>query len=201
MEFTETKRRKKYGGFDEMPMNQRKRIYLAGPEVFLPNASEVLGSRKRVLEKYDFVVYSPFDGNIPENLERNEVLARRIFEENCRLIRESDWVIANCNFFRGTCVDDGTSFEIGYAFQLGKRIYGHRESSLPLPMETAKRIPTTMHESGFRIDGEGFLLNEDFGNRINLMLEYSIEASGGNLIRGSFEDLASYLSIQEAGLS
>ena len=39
------------------------------------------------------------------------------------------------------------------------------------------------------MDEDGFLVNEDFGNSINLMLEYSIEKSGGALIEGD-ESLA-----------
>lgn len=179
-------------------MKKTKKIYLAGPEVFLPNAFSILESNKRLLEEKGFSAYSPFDGNVSPEEKRDLRLAKCIFEENCRLIRESDLVLANCNFFRGACVDDGTSFEIGYAFRSGKRIYGYGDSELALHLETERKIPTKAHESGYRIDEEGYLLNEDFGNRINLMLEFSILESGGRLVRGSFSDLVDRLAEWES---
>ncbi len=174
-------------------MLRNKRIYLAGPEVFLPNALEVFAFRKSILEKLGFTAYSPFDGEVTLEGKRDQTLAKRIFEENCKLIRGVDLVLANCNFFRGASIDDGTAFEIGYAFQQKKRIYGYRESSLPLHLDSENRIKTSLHSSGYRIDSEGYLLNENFGNRINLMLEYSIQESGGILVIGSFETLCSRL--------
>ena len=49
------------------------------------------------------------------------------------------------------------------------------------------KISTNQHDSGYAIDQEGYLLNEDFGNSINLMLEFSILDSGGSLVLGNLE--------------
>lgn len=163
-------------------------IYLAGPEVFLPNAQEVLQSHKTLCESFSFSAYTPFDGEVPTDSNRDLSLAKHIFESNCKLIQKSDLVIANCNFFRGACVDDGTSFEIGYAFALGKEIWGYRSDSISLHIKTADVISVKSHVSGYMIDAEGYLLNEDFGNSINLMLEFSIQKSGGKLTEGTLKD-------------
>ncbi|WP_411823553.1 nucleoside 2-deoxyribosyltransferase [Leptospira sp. 'Mane'] len=169
-------------------------LYLAGPEVFLPNGFEVLQNNKKLCEAKGHVAYTPLDGEMPSGLQRDLSMAKWIFESNCELIRKSDIIIANCNFFRGACVDDGTAFEIGYGFSLGKRIWGYRDHLVPLHEITAKIISTKPHDAGYRIDQEGYLLNEDFGNSINLMLEFSILQSGGKLILGGFEEVLKELN-------
>ena len=93
-------------------------------------------------------------------------------------------------------MDDGSSFEIGFAKALGKIIFGYIQSKLPLLELVQTKIPTSPHTSGYRVDNDGYLLNEDFGNSINLMLEFSILESGGRLIEGNFED-----AIQSIGQS
>ncbi|RHX89998.1 nucleoside 2-deoxyribosyltransferase [Leptospira stimsonii] len=173
-----------------------KTIYLAGPEVFLPEALSVLQERKSLCSSYGFLAVSPFDSDIPNDSERNQDLARKIFFGNLDLIRKSDIILANCNSFRGPLVDDGTAFEIGYAFALEKTIYGYAKSLPPLPEIVKKSISTFPHSSGYEMDKDGYLLNEDFGNSLNLMLQYSIEAKGV-LIEGEFEDVLKVLARRE----
>lgn len=169
-----------------------KKVYLAGPEVFLPDSVRVLNQHKTICNKYGFEGLSPFDGEVTQEvgLER----ARKIYLENCKLIRACDIIAVNCNAFRGALVDDGSSFEIGFAKALGKKIYGFIQTKKTLPELVQLKIPTSSHASGYRVDNDGYLLNEDFGNSINLMLEFAILESGGQLIEGDFEDLISILS-------
>ncbi|TGM57051.1 nucleoside 2-deoxyribosyltransferase [Leptospira adleri] len=174
-----------------------KTIYLAGPEVFLPEALSVLEDRKSLCFSAGFQALSPFDSDIPRDLERNRDLARKIFFGNCELIRKSDIVLANCNPFRGPLVDDGTAFEIGYAFALGKNIYGYAKSLPPLPEIVKGSISTFPHSSGYEMDKDGYLLNEDFGNSLNLMLQYAIE-NRGVLVEGEFEDVLKEIAERES---
>ena len=69
------------------------KIYLAGPEVFLPEAKRVLEHHKSICRKYGYEGLSPFDGEVTNEigLER----ARKIFLENCKLIRACDIVVVN----------------------------------------------------------------------------------------------------------
>ena len=165
-------------------MPRKETIYLAGPDVFRPDANAHFQRIKEKAHSMGFEAFSPFDSEVrPENLSGLD-LARHIFQENEKLIQRCDLVLANCNAFRGALVDDGTSYEIGFAAALGKTIYGYIDARKPLPEIVASRIPVTDHSSGYPIDEDGFLVNEDFGNSINLMLEYSIEQSGGKLIEG-----------------
>ncbi|EOQ94738.1 nucleoside 2-deoxyribosyltransferase [Leptospira wolbachii serovar Codice str. CDC] len=160
-------------------------IYLAGPEVFLPNATEILSNAKNLCETFGYRALSPFDGEVTDQLFMER--ANQIFKENILLIRKCDIVIANCNPFRGACIDDGTAFEIGYAYSQGKRVFGYLNDKRILPEIVKSKIQTKPHASGYAIDNDGYLLNEDFGNSINLMLEFSILDSGGSLVLGNLE--------------
>lgn len=166
-------------------------IYLAGPEVFLPNALDVLLNSKKLCETFGFRALTPFDGEITDKVQLAK--ANQIFAENVSLINQCDIVIANCNPFRGACVDDGTAFEIGYAYAKNKSVYGYINDKRNLPEIVKSKIPTKPHPSGYAIDDDGFLLNEDFGNSINLMLEFSILNSGGELVLGKLESVLQLL--------
>ncbi|PJZ43847.1 nucleoside 2-deoxyribosyltransferase [Leptospira brenneri] len=168
-----------------------KTIYLAGPEVFLPNALETLSKAKNLCESYGYRTFTPFDGEVMD--EEGLSKAKKIFQENVKLIEQSDIVIANCNPFRGACIDDGTAFEIGYAYAKGKLVYGYVNDKRTLPEIVSSRILTKQHVSGYAIDEDGYLLNEDFGNSINLMLEFSILNSGGSLVLGDLESVLKQL--------
>lgn len=160
-------------------------IYLAGPEVFLPNALEILSDYKNLCESFGYRALTPFDGKVTDKTKLAK--ANQIFQENISLIQSCDIVIANCNPFRGACVDDGTSFEIGYGYAKGKRVFGYLNDNRILPEIVKSKIPTKQHSSGYAVDEDGYLLNEDFGNSINLMLEFSILSSGGSLVLGNLE--------------
>lgn len=160
------------------------KIYLAGPEVFLPNGKEVLENYVKECEKFGHEGLSPLDNEIHSKTGIH--LAKEIFLANRNLIQTCDIVLANCNPFRLATVDDGTAWEIGYAFALKKKVFGYIEKKLSLVDIVKSKIPTSLHSSGYLIDQNGYLLNEDFGNSINLMLEFSIVESGGELIEGNF---------------
>jgi len=164
-----------------------KKVYLAGPEVFLPDARRCFERHKELCRQHGFEPLSPLDNAGSTPGESGIALARSIFAGNVRMIDRCDIVAANCNPFRGACVDDGTAWEIAYAYARGKRIYGYCARLDALPRIVQSRIATSSHESGHPIDSDGYLVNEDFGNTLNLMLEFSIEASGGKLIEGDFE--------------
>ncbi len=159
------------------------RIYLAGPEVFLPEPLEEFSKIKDYAMNLGFHAYSPFDSEAKHEDLTGLDLARHIYRENIKLIENCDFILANCNAFRGALVDDGTSFEIGYAAARKKIIYGYITNRLTLPEIVATRIPLKEH-TGVPQDEDGYLVNEDFGNSINLMMEFSIEESGGQLIEG-----------------
>lgn len=170
-------------------MTKQYKIYIAGPDVFLPNASEVLNQKKDICTKYNMIGLSPMDQflRLQETYQGLE-LAQKIYEYDVKLIEDCDIIVANCNPFRLALVDDGTSYEIGHGRAIGKTIYGYVTQKRPLPEIVQSRIPLKVHVSGYLMDQDGYLVNEDFGNTVNLMIEFSIISSGGKLIEGDFED-------------
>jgi hypothetical protein len=79
----------------------RRRVYLAGPDVFLPNAAALLERKQELCAKHGFVGLSPFDNEVDRSgLSKHEV-ALRIGAANEEMIRSCDLVIANLTPFRG----------------------------------------------------------------------------------------------------
>jgi nucleoside 2-deoxyribosyltransferase len=90
----------------------RLRLYLAGPEVFRPDAAEE-GERLRAI-----CAAAGVDGIYPLDGEGGNI------RRNClTMIAQSDGLVANISPFRGHHMDPGTAFEIGYAEALGKPVF------------------------------------------------------------------------------
>ena len=81
-----------------------KKIYLAGPEVFLPDAIEVGRAKQTLCEKYGFDGLFPLDYEIA-NLPSYDRLDRVMYAANLALMREADVGICNLTPFRGISAD------------------------------------------------------------------------------------------------
>jgi nucleoside 2-deoxyribosyltransferase len=150
------------------------RIYLAGPSIFRADAARI-GERLRALcKRYGVVGIYPMEG---DTVPSPPVDLRAIFDSNLRLISQSDAVIADMSPFRGPHVDDGTAFEIGFAYALGKAVFGYSNS-----LETlVEKIPHSRQE-GIPRDADGCSV-EDYGQPVNLML-----AGAAGDLHGSAEE-------------
>ena len=96
-----------------------KKIYLAGFDVFAPDARQRGAQMKMLCAGRGCIGLYPLDNEA--------ACAADIFAGNCGLIDQADAVIANLNPFRGQEPDSGTCFEVGYAFakwQAGVRLCG-----------------------------------------------------------------------------
>lgn len=148
-----------------------KRVYLAGFDVFAPDAVARGAKMKMFCAEQGLVGLYPLD---------NEAAgAREIFEGNCSLIDSADAVIANLNAFRGAEPDSGTAFEVGYAFAKGKRVYAYLTDC------------RTLREKLGRTDQNGYGV-EDFGMPLNLMLGCAsavVEESFDQAVRRAKADL------------
>lgn len=151
-------------------------IYLAGFDVFRPNALAFGNAMKTRCLEHGFVGLFPLDNVAPSELS-GPALAQWIYQANIKLIEQADFVIANINPFRGKEPDSGTAFEIGYATALGKPVWAYTDQSMPL----IEQVKNTVVEDGARIDSDGYLV-EDFGLNINLMI-----ACSAQIVVGDFE--------------
>lgn len=197
-------------------MQRKPKLYLAGPEVFLPDPLAEAAKQRALCEQYGFTPLHPVDNGpaygeqsvaaltrlyAASRLYRTDVqpaflalpseamrCAMKIYLGNIKHVRECDIVIANCNALRGALVDDGTAYELGLGNGLGKPTYGYIETALPAVQNVLKRYPCTIQADGIPIDQDGYLVIDDFGTAINLMLECGMLLSGGRLVEGGFED-------------
>ena len=153
-------------------MKEENKIYLAGPDVFRKDAHEHFIALKELCKIHGQIGLSPFDNEIAVNTGS---MSRDIFKGNILLIDSCDILIANLDAFRGANVDDGTAFEIGYAFAKGKTIYGYTEE----PTMDYK------YRAGY-YTSIAIPHIENFGHCCNLMLHNAVMVTGGNIMN-SFE--------------
>ena len=143
-------------------------IYLAGFDVFRPDAIEHGQHLKRLCHRYGFEGCYPLDNAPPADLSGRD-LAQWIFQANIQLLQRADFVMANLNPFRGTEPDSGTVFEVGFAVARGMPVWAYTDVSDPL----IAQIPSTRQGSRL-VDPQGYTV-EDFGLNLNLMIACSAE--------------------------
>ena len=158
----------------------RPRIYLAGPEVFLPDPIEAGRIKCEVAAAAGFEGVYPLDASLDLSGLDKRAQAKLISRSNEDLMRSCDAVIANLTPFRGASADSGTAFEVGFMRALGRPVLGYTNTDLDyVPRAKAVRA---MQRLAFDADAATVAI-EDFDLSENLMIEIAIEASGGHLIR------------------
>ena len=141
-------------------------VYLAGPDVFLPEAGQLAQKQKALCRKHGFEPLHPFD--------QGTLSSPGIFRTNVGMIRDADAVLANLDPFRGPEVDSGTAFEIGFAAALGKLVIGYVSRPEDLMQRVERLHGEIRHDTQTDVwrDRDGNLV-EDFGHAVNLMLAES----------------------------
>lgn len=143
------------------------KIYIAGPDVFEPDAVSIGRRYKNICAEYGHEGLYPLDNECDSSEE--------IYKGNIELIDNADAVVANGNEFRGE-MDVGTAFEVGFAAARGKKIIIYTDDARSLVEKYGEK------------DEKG-RITENFGKPLNLMLAESSE-----IICGSFEDAIKKLS-------
>lgn len=140
-----------------------KKIYLAGPDVFLANAISHGETLKQKCSARGFEGLFPLDNKVQGATK--EELAKNIREANIKLIKSCDIVIANLSPFRGPEPDSGTVWEVGFAQALGKKVVGYCSDKRDLKTKTQEILG--LDHSSDR-DAQNLEI-EDFGLTHNLM--------------------------------
>lgn len=174
-------------------------VYLAGPDVFLPNAIEVGRRKKELCSKYHLNAFFPLDAELRDR-ESGISLSSRIYDENIRLIEASCCVVANASPFRGASMDVGTAFEVGYARALRKEVFLYSNTSLTY----AERVTNSFDRTEDKLvnnhsDLNGYVI-ENFELEENLMIsECAREYSKGFFTNESDieGDLSSFYAFED----
>ncbi|MFG1410332.1 nucleoside 2-deoxyribosyltransferase [Xanthobacter sp. VTT E-85241] len=157
------------------------RIYLAGPEVFRPDAIFEGHRLKKLCAAHGLTGIYPLDEPAQDALS--------IFHGCIGAIDRCSMMVANISPFRGPHMDPGTAFEIGYAIAKGVPVIGWTSC----PGEMQQRIEHVIAE-GMLWDKAGHQV-EEFGLTENLMItvpmielcdsvEDAIRAAANHLSKG-----------------
>lgn len=156
------------------------RIYLAGPDVFLPDPVAAGEAKKAVCARHGAVGVFPLDAIENPEADAQPDLWYAIYLRNEAHIRSCDALVANLTPFRGPSGDAGTVYELGFMRALGRPVAAYSNVAAPFTDRTraflgpaARRRPDGDWE-----DAEGLSL-ESFGLADNLMLDGGVRASGG----------------------
>lgn len=187
-----------------------KRVYLAGPEVFLKNAREVGERKKAICSKYGFEGVFSLDVEVDAEGKSPRELGLCISGVNEALIRSCDIVVANITPFRGPSADVGTVYEMGFAHGLGKKVYAYTNAAEPFTQRTVAALKSQVDrgEDGRLRDSWGMFI-EEVELTDNLMVDGCIHANssllvvedapGGELFTylGGFERLLQQIKTQQ----
>lgn len=150
--------------------------YLAGPDVFLPNAPAHAARKVAICAAHGITALPPLNEDIGSLHEMEEHHAwRSIFTKDVVMMERADLVIANLTPFRGASADAGTLIEVGWFLGRGLPIFGYSNSATPFAERSAAlvaRIPDAM--PGLSVEG--------FGLPDNLMIPGAVLAGGGHPI-------------------
>ena len=98
------------------------KIYLAGPDVFLPDAVEIGRRKAAICARHGLIGLYPLD-NAVDLAAADASLA--IFKGNEAMMDAADAIIANLTPFRGPSADAGTVYELGYMAGRGKLCFAY----------------------------------------------------------------------------
>jgi nucleoside 2-deoxyribosyltransferase len=153
------------------------KVYLAGPDVFLPDAVEVGRQKNEICRRHGLIGLYPLD-NVVDRATTEASL--QIFRANEALMDRADAIIANLTPFRGPGADAGTVYELGYMAARGKFCLGY-SNDLAVYADRVRRFTTVTARDGRPTDADGLTV-EDFGHNDNLMIIHALDLYGAPLV-------------------
>jgi nucleoside 2-deoxyribosyltransferase len=157
------------------------RIYLAGPDVFLPDAERIAEAKKAICAAHGAEGVFPTDLHPDQAEDDARPRWYSIYLRNEAHMRGCDAVVANLTPFRGPSADVGTVFELGFMRALGRVLAGYSNVAAPFLARSLATPGVERGADGRWRDADGLAL-EDFGLTDNLMIDGGIRAAGGVLV-------------------
>jgi nucleoside 2-deoxyribosyltransferase len=145
-----------------------KPVYLAGPDVFLPDASCHARAKIAICARYGLAGRHPAEA-VPVPAAAPW---RGIFLADLAMMEECDAIIANLTPFRGASADAGTLVELGWFLGRGRKRFGYSNCALRFPARSAahrRAVPDPLPG----------LTDETFDLADNLMIPGALEHGGG----------------------
>ena len=153
------------------------KVYLAGPDVFLPDAVEIGRRKVELCRRHGLTGLYPLDNAI-DIASKDASLA--IFRGNEALMTIADAIIANLTPFRGPGADAGTAYELGYMAARGKLCLGYSNDPASYA-DRMRHFSILTSRDGHLADTQGLAV-EDFGLSDNLMMIHALDLHGCALV-------------------
>src|SRR5436190_14087228 len=103
-------------------------VYLAGPDVFLPDAVAHAARKVAICRRHGLVGLPPLNQDVESAVQAGE-LWRTIYQKDIAMMERADIIIANLTPFGGASADAGTLIEVGWFLGRGKPIFGYSNTS------------------------------------------------------------------------
>jgi nucleoside 2-deoxyribosyltransferase len=147
--------------------------YLAGPDVFLPQAREQALRKAAICARHGIVGRPPLNEDV-ESLKAlpDDQAWRTIFRKDLAMMEACDVIIANLTPFRGPSADAGTLVELGWFLGRGRPVFGYSNSAVPFTERSRLHVEVM-------VDPVPGLSVEGFGLPDNLMIPGAVLEGGG----------------------
>ena len=147
--------------------------YLAGPDVFLPNAPEHARRKAEICARHGLHARPPLNEDIATLAAMSERDAwRAIYQKDLEMMEASDLAIVNLTPFRGASADAGTLVELGWFLGRNRPVFAYSNSAETFTARSAtilEAVPDPI--AGLTVGG--------FGLPDNLMIAGAVEQTGG----------------------
>jgi len=153
------------------------KIYLAGPDVFLPDAIEIGRAKVAICARQGVTGLYPLD-NIVDLAGPDASL--QIFKANEAMMDEADAIIANLTPFGGAGAAPGTAYELGFMAARRKLCLGYSNDPA-LYADRVRRFTEVASCDGRLVDTDGLTV-EDFSLNDNLMMIHALDLHGCPLV-------------------
>ena len=141
--------------------------YLAGPDVFLPNATAHAAMKVEICRRSGLRGLPPLNENSKTAATEQEVW-QTIYQKDVVMMERSDIIIANLTPFAGASADAGTLIEVGWFLGKGKPIFGYSNASENFESRMRRQLGAKHADLGI----EGFHLPD------NLMIVGAVHSGG-----------------------
>jgi nucleoside 2-deoxyribosyltransferase len=145
-------------------------IYLAGPDVFLPDAIEIGRRKVELCARHGLTGRYPLDN--PVDLAAKDA-SLRIYRGNEAMMNEACAIIANLTPFRGPGADAGTVYELGFMAGREKLCFGYSNDPATYA-DRVREFTDVVSRDGRLVDRMGSTV-EDFGLSDNLMMVHALD--------------------------
>ena len=141
--------------------------YLAGPDVFLPNATAHAAMKVEICRRSGLRGLPPLNEDAKTAATEQEVW-QTIYQKDVVMMERSDIIIANLTPFAGASADAGTLIEVGWFLGKGKPIFGYSNTSESFESRMRRQLGAKHADLGI----EGFHLPD------NLMIVGAVQSGG-----------------------